>query len=231
VLRQLLGEHGVIVIRGQHPGDAEFVRFLSSFGDLTFTKGETPVTGFDDLNVISNVGRTSPPQSTFHVDTSYVRKPPAYTALRAVEIPERGGHTLFSDQYRAFDTLPERLRRDLADRTIEHVASGVELVADDESAAVHPALRRHPITGRTALYMTTPTRCAAMSGMSADEAAATVQYLYEHSTAETNVTRHAWAAGDVVMWDNRCVMHKADHTDVDGRRVLHRGLVVDADPA
>ena len=227
-MRRLLAEHGVLVMRGQDCDDAAFVRFLRSFGALTFTKGETPVAGFDDLNVISNVGRTTPPRSSFHVDTSYIRNPPAYTALRAVEIPDSGGHTLFSDQYRAFDTLPEDTRRDLADRTIEHVVTGVELDEGDEQAASHPVLRRHPITGRTALYLTTPARCAAMSGMSSDEAELTVRYLYEHSTAEANIGRHAWAAGDVVIWDNLCVMHKADHTDVDGRRVLHRGMVAAA---
>ena len=65
--------------------DEGFLRFLRSFGDLQFTEGETPVPGVDELNVISNVGRTTPPRSTFHTDTSYVRNPPAYTALRAVD--------------------------------------------------------------------------------------------------------------------------------------------------
>ena len=106
-MQQVLGEHGVVVLRDQHADDTRFLRFLRSFGELMFTTGETPVPGFDDLNVISNVGRTTPPKSTFHVDTSYVRIPPAYTALRAVEVPESGGQTLFSNQYRAYDTLPE----------------------------------------------------------------------------------------------------------------------------
>ena len=69
--------------------------------------------GFPDLNVVSNVGRTTPPRSVFHVDTSYVRTPPAYTALRAVQIPQRGGETLFTNQYRAFDTLPADVRERL----------------------------------------------------------------------------------------------------------------------
>lgn len=127
-----------------------------------FTTGETPVPGFDDLNVISNVGRTTPPRSTFHVDTSYVRIPPAYTALRAVEVPESGGQTLFSNQYRAYDTLPEDMRLDLADRTVEHVVTGLDLGDDDETSAVHPLFRVHPVTGRTALFLTTPKRCASV---------------------------------------------------------------------
>ena len=91
---------------GQDVDDAGFVAFLEQFGELMFTKGETPVAGFPDLNVISNVGRKTPPRSVFHVDTSYVRQPPAYTALRAVTIPAQGGETLFTNQYRAYETLP-----------------------------------------------------------------------------------------------------------------------------
>ena len=226
-LQYLLAEHGVLVFRNQDVDDAVFVRFLRSFGELMFTVGETPVGGFPDLNTVSNVGRTTPPRSTFHVDTSYVRTPPAYTALRAVEVPERGGQTLFSNQYRAYDTLPDDLRTLLEGRTVEHVVTGVEFGEDDERSAEHAVFRVHPVSGRTALYLTAPARCAAISGMSPEETRDVITALFEHSTAERNVMRHGWALGDVVMWDNRCVMHKADHSGVVGRRVMHRGMVAD----
>ena len=109
-LRGLLAEHGVLIFAGQTLDDAAFVALLRSFGELAFTKGETHVDGHADLNVVSNVGRTTPPKSAFHVDTSYVREPPAYTALRAVRIPERGGATQFTNQYRAYETLPDDIR-------------------------------------------------------------------------------------------------------------------------
>jgi taurine dioxygenase len=178
-----------------------------------------------ELNVVSNVGRETPPRSDWHVDTSYVREPPAYTALRAVEIPSGGGETLFSNQYRAFETLPVDLAGRLAGRTITHVVTGVELEEGDENAAEHPIFRPHPLTGRPALYLTTPARCAAISGMDAAEAEATIALLLEHSTREDNVHRHRWSPGDVVMWDNACVLHRADHSDVLGDRVMHRGMV------
>ena len=224
-LKDLLAEHGVLVLRDQQADDAAFVSFLERFGDLTFTKGETHAPGFPDLNVVSNVGRTTPPRSTFHVDTSYVRRPPAYTALRAVEVPSQGGATLFTNQYRAFETLPADVRQALEGRTITHVVTGLELDDDDETAADHPVFRRHPISGRTALYMSTPKRCAAISGMAAAEAQEMVAFLFEHSTREDNIHRHAWAPGDVVMWDNACVLHRADHAEVVGDRVMHRGMV------
>ncbi|MDQ2814703.1 MAG: TauD/TfdA family dioxygenase [Actinomycetota bacterium] len=228
-LRRLLAGHGVLVMPGQEVGDAAFVTFLKQFGDLTFTPGETPVAGFPDLNVISNIGRSTPPRSVFHVDTSYVRQPPAYTALRAVTIPARGGQTLFTNQYRAFDTLSPEVRTRLAGRTIRHVVTGLDLGGDDETEAEHPVFRRHPISGRTTLYLSTPERCVSVSGMSDAEARDMIEFLYAHSTSEHNTYRHAWSAGDIVMWDNGCVLHRADHAGVDGDRVMHRGMVTSYD--
>ncbi len=224
-LRHLLAIHGVLVLPGQEVDDAAFVAFLKRFGDLAFTAGETPVDGQPNLNLISNVGRTTPPRSVFHVDTSYVRRPPAYTALRAVTVPARGGQTVFTNQYRAFATLPPPLRDHLAGRTVRHQVTGLALGGDDETAAEHPVFRRHPISGRTALYISTPERCVSISGLADAEARATIEFLYAHSTAAGNTYRHAWSPGDVVMWDNGCVLHRADHTDVSGDRVMHRGMV------
>ncbi|UMB71947.1 TauD/TfdA dioxygenase family protein [Mycobacterium paraterrae] len=226
-VRRVLSEHGVIVLPGQHVDDNSFLRFLRSFGPMMFTVGETPVPGYGDLNLVSNVGRTRPPRSTFHTDTSYVRTPPAYTALRAAVVPKRGGQTLFSNQYAAYESLPPRVRQQLDGRSITHVVTGLRLCPGEETSAAHPIFRVHPISGRTYLYISTPTRCAEVSGMSARRAADVVAYLFSHSTRDDNVYRHSWAAGDVVMWDNRCVLHRADHTGVVGDRVMHRGMVAD----
>jgi taurine dioxygenase len=225
VLGRLLADHGVVVLPGQELDDAAFLAFLRQFGDLAFTPGETPVPGCPDLNLISNVGRSAPPRSVFHVDTSYVRRPPAYTALRAVQIPARGGETLFTNQYRAFDTLPAPVRDRLAGRTIRHVVTGLELGDGAETAADHPVFRRHPVSGRTALYLSTPQRCVSVSGLDEAEGRDLIEFLYEHSTAPGNTYRHAWSPGDVVMWDNGCVLHRADHAGVTGDRVMHRGMV------
>lgn len=226
-LRLLLARHGVIVLPGQFIDDVAFLRFLGSFGEIMFTAGETAVPRFPDLNTVSNVGRSRPPRSTFHTDTSYVRNPPAYTALRAVRVPEHGGHTLFTDQYAAYATLPPEVRDRLAGRAITHVVTGLELDTGQEAQAEHPVFQRHPLSGRTALYLSAPQRCAAVSGMSPRQAAETVDFLFRHSTRDDNVYRHEWSEGDVVMWDNRCVLHCADHSGVIGDRVMHRGMVAD----
>jgi Taurine catabolism dioxygenase TauD, TfdA family/3-dehydroquinate synthase len=115
----------------------------------------------------------------------------------------------------------------LEGRTITHVVTGLDLDEDDETAADHPVFRQHPISGRTALYMTTPKRCAAISGMEPARAEETIAFLFEHSTREDNIHRHAWSPGDVVMWDNACTLHRGDHARVVGDRVMHRGMVAD----
>jgi taurine dioxygenase len=225
-LRTLLAEHGVVVLPGQDDaGDEDFVAFLRRFGPLAFTKGEASAPGFPDLNVVSNVGRTTPPKSSWHVDTSYVARPPAYTALRAVRIPDRGGATLFSDQWRALDTLDPDLRELVEGRSILHVVTGVTLEDGDEHEAWHPVVRPHPLTGRPGLYLTTPARCAAVSDLSPEESEDVVARLFDHSTRPENVYAHDWRPGDVVLWDNARVLHRADHADVRGDRVMHRGMV------
>ena len=224
-LRRLLATQGVLVLPDQDVDDPAFIAFLRQFGELAFTPGETPVDGQPDLNLISNVGRTSPPRSVFHVDTSYVRCPPAYTALRAVTVPDHGGETLFTNQYRAYATLPPVLRDHLAGRTVRHQVTGLRLGGDEETAAEHPVFRPHPLSGHTALYISTPERCVAISGLAGPEARATIEFLYAHSTAAANTYRHAWSPGDVVMWDNGCVLHRADHSGVRGDRIMHRGMV------
>lgn len=224
-IRGLLAEHGVVVFDGQNIDTPTFLAFLQSFGELMFTAGETPVPDFPDLNVISNVGRTTAPRSTFHVDTTYVSHPPAYTALRAVRVPAVGGHTLFSNQYAAYDSLPPDLRNDLEGRTMTHVVTGVDPGAGAETCAEHPIFLTHPLSRRVALYLTAPARCRAISGKSAEETARIVHLLVAHSTAPGNVLTHTWSGGDVVMWDNRVVMHRADHSGVIGDRVMYRGMV------
>jgi taurine dioxygenase len=108
---------------------------------------------------------------------------------------------------------------------VRHVVSGLDLDDDAETEAEHPVFRRHPVSGRTSLYLSTPQRCVGISGMADDEARETIEFLYAHSTAEDNVHRHRWSPGDVVMWDNGCVLHRADHGGVVGDRVMHRGMV------
>lgn len=225
-LQELMATFGALVFRDQHLSDSEFVDFMRKLGPLTFTVGETPVPGHPELNVVSNIGRTTPPKSSFHTDSTYFTKPPAYTALRAVTIPESGGETLFTNQYNSYETLAEELREQLNNQTFRHEVTGVDLdgIDDAETAADHPIFFQHPISNRTALYMSTPQRCTQVSGMCKESSRLHIQACYDHSIQEHNIYRHVWKPGDIVVWDNGCTLHRADHSQVSGDRVLHRAL-------
>lgn len=224
-LRAALGIQGFAVFRKQKIDDQQFTDFLKRLGPLTFTVGERAVEKHRMLNVVSNIGRSSPPRSVFHTDTSYVSRPPAYTALRAVQLPKSGGETLFTDQYAAFESLPSWLVKRLRGARVLHIASGVTLNESDESQCWHPLFRRHPISGRVALFLSTPQRCVEIEGYDRKMAERIIAALYRHSITRNPIYRHRWQPGDVVIWDDRCTLHRADHSQVQGDRVLHRGLI------
>ncbi|NJK38628.1 MAG: TauD/TfdA family dioxygenase [Oscillatoriales cyanobacterium RM2_1_1] len=226
-LKNALANQGFVIFRQQSGNDADFVAFLKRLGPVTFTVGETPVPHQPSLNIVSNVGRIRPPRSVFHTDTSYVDQPPAFTALRALTVPLSGGETLFSNQYWAYKTLPEWVKEELVDAEVLHVVSGLTLTEDQETQSWHPLFRQHPISGHWALFLTTPERCQRISGMLPEVAERIIRLLYQHSIRHYRLYRHQWQSGDIVIWDNRCTMHRADHTNVVGDRVLHRGLVLD----
>jgi len=233
-LKYALANNGFVVFRQQAVNDTDFVAFLNRLGQLMFTLGETPVLNQLSLNVVSNIGRLHPPRSVFHTDTSYVAQPPAFTALRALTIPSLGGETLFSDQYCAYETLPITVREQLADAQVLHVLSGLALDESQERQSWHPLFLRHPLSDRLALFLSTPERCQAISGIMPEEAQRIIRLLYRHSIRHYRLYHHRWQSGDIVLWDNRCTMHRAEHSKVAGDRVLHRGLVLseaDAKPS
>ncbi len=226
-LRELIARGRVVVFRGQALDDDGLLRFLTSLGDLAFTNGETPLEGAPGLNEVTNVGRTTPPRSVFHTDTSYVPCPPSFTALRAVTLPASGGATVFSDQVAAAQRLPPRFRSQLASCTLRHRVTALEGRSEETK---HPLFRRHPITGEVALYLSTPERCNQLSGFDEAKGARIVAALYRRSVRPSGLYRHVWQRGDVLVWDNRVTMHRADHAAVVGDRVLHRGMVTGESP-
>ncbi|MEM7488580.1 MAG: TauD/TfdA family dioxygenase [Pseudomonadota bacterium] len=223
-----LGQTGVVVIEGAYVSDDDFVAFLEALGPLTFTDGETPLAGQPKLNFVTNVGRSRAPRSVFHTDTSYVTAPPAFTALKAERIPEAGGETVFTNQFDAYDRLNPDLRLRLTGARVLHRVTGVETAGETETW--HPVFRRHPISGRTALFLSTPERCVDLELADGSRAPDLIADLYAHSTDPAHEWRHRWSEGDILIWDNRCTLHKADHSAVVGDRVLHRGMVAGERP-
>lgn len=227
IVEGLIARHRVLVMRGQHGDDQAFVRFLSGFGPLVFTEGELPVAGAPMLNVVSNMGRATPPVSRFHTDSSYFACPPSFTALRPVSLPGKGGATLFSDQVRAARELPQGWRQCLDGRKVLHRCTGLDGI---DEQTWHPLFRRHPVTGETALYLSTPARCIALEGVAPAPAHRILTMLYRRSQRHAGLYRHEWQPGDLLIWDNRVTMHRADHDQVLGQRILHRGMVAGEKP-
>ncbi|MDT0575903.1 TauD/TfdA family dioxygenase [Croceicoccus sp. F390] len=226
-VRELICRHRVVVFRNQQMDATGFADVLMLLGEMMFTDGEIAVDGEPRLNLVTNVGRTRPPRSVFHTDTSYVARPPAFTALQAVHVPQKGGATLFSDQVRVAAKLPAATRAWLALRSIRHAW----LQPDGTMAKTwHPALRRHAETGETALFLSTPERCDRISDTDDATGARVIAALYQRSIRASELYRHHWCAGDIVVWDDRLTMHRADHSAVEGERVFYRGMVLGEHP-
>lgn len=221
-VRSRVAKLGVVQVEARDLSAEGFADFMETRGEPMFTAGETPVSGLPNLNLVTNVGRTTKPKSVFHSDTSYVARPPSFSGLFAVDVPSKGGATLFVDQYKAYETLSKALKDLLSGATMLH--SGAGAAEDAEASARHPVLRRHPPTGRIALYLTTPARCRGLRLADGTDRSDLIEELYDHSTRQNRMA-HAWRRGDVVIWDNRCTLHAADHADVQGDRTLFRGMV------
>ncbi|MBM2577444.1 TauD/TfdA family dioxygenase [Jannaschia sp. Os4] len=220
-----LGDVGVVVVEGAEMSDRAFADFLETLGPLTFTDGETPLEGEPRLNFVTNVGRKTPPRSVFHTDTSYVSAPPAFTALKGHRIPESGGETVFTNLFDAHDRLDADLRDRLRGARLLHRVTGVDPGEGKETETWHPLLRRHPVSGKTALWLSTPERCVALALADGTRADDLVPRLYAHATDPAHQWRHRWRGGEVLIWDNRCTLHRGDHSRTVGERVLHRGMV------
>jgi len=141
----------------------------------------------------------------------------AATFLRAIELPEVGGDTMFANMYRAYETLSDGMKKLLEPLHGVHMLTrAVYDLSTPESAAeswrrfpaaAHPAVRVHPESGRKALYVNGQVRLFA--GMTAAESRPLLHHLSEHAVDPTNVYRHRWRKNDLVMWDNRCLLHRA----------------------
>lgn len=235
--------HLVLLFRGQQLTDEDLIRFSRRFGELDWAPvqetGRRFVEGHPEIYVVSNVilngvpiGSLGAGEATWHTDMSYLEMPPKASMLYALETPPAGGNTYFCNMYEACDRLPGELRRRISGLALKHdgtynsggyLRQGMAAVDDPVTSAgvYHPLLPRHPETGRTALYLGRR-RNAYIGGLSLAESEALLDELWRHATADELAWSHQWRPGDLVLWDNRCTMHRRDAFDPDSRRVLHR---------
>jgi taurine dioxygenase len=222
-IRALLNRFQVLVFPGQSLDPEDLVRLASCWGKPSRHPVVPHIDGHPEVIEIRNFGKRVTLNEHWHSDVTFAERPPMITLLHALEVPEVGGDTQFANQYLAWETLSDGMKRMLAPLRALH--SG-ELLAramgkTEAPSALHPVARTHPDTGNKALYV-----CQAFTrhfeDMSPEESKPVLQYLYEHAARPEFTARHHWSAGDIVIWDNRCVQHYAIHDHADAARVLHR---------
>jgi taurine dioxygenase len=239
-------EHLVIRIRGQKLTDPQVLAFSRNFGELD-PPGPNPLgrpflDDHPEMNVISNIKEGGVPigglgdgEAIWHADMTYIERPPMAAVLYAIEIPPAGGDTYWANMYLAYETLPAGLRRRIEGREAVHDATynsagtmrkGYKEVTDPRSApgARHPLVRTHPETGRKCLFLGRR-RNSYVVGLELDESERLLDELWAHATQPQLTLRQQWRVGDVMVWDNRCTLHRRDAFDPAARRLLHRTQV------
>jgi taurine dioxygenase len=236
-------DHSVLLIRGQKLTDEELIAFSDRFGDLDWApiqeSGRRFVEGHPEIYVVSNVMENGQPigslgagEATWHTDMSYLQDPPKASILYALEVPPSGGNTYFNSMYRAYEFLPAAIKKRIEGRQLKHdgtynsggyVRQGVTAVDDPVSSpgTYHPLVCTHPETKRRVLYLGRR-RNAYIEGLSLSESESLLDELWAHANREELEWHNEWRIGDLVLWDNRCTMHRRDPFDADSRRVMHR---------
>jgi taurine dioxygenase len=221
VIHEALLEHGVLVFHGQDLTPEAHKAFGRRFGDLHTHPAAPGPDGHPEILLLRNSGKEKTITEVWHSDVTCEQRPPSVSILRAVELPEYGGDTMWANQYLAYERLSDGMKRMLEGVRAVHSAFNLE--------AVHPVIRTHPVSGRKALFVNAGfTR--RFEDMTVAESRPLLNHLVEVATTPDLCYRHRWAAGDVVMWDNRGVMHFAVHDYETQDRVMHRVTVQGDEP-
>jgi taurine dioxygenase len=242
-------DHLVILFRHQQLTLADLIAFSRRFGELDWAPvqetGRRFVEGHPEIYVVSNVIENGVPigslgagEAVWHTDMSYLENPPKASMLYAVEIPPAGGDTHFCNMYRAYDSLPDMLRQRISGLALKHdatynsggyVRQGLAATDDpvSSSGVFHPLVTTHPETGRRALYLGRR-RNAYIAGLALAESESLLDELWSYATRDDITWHNQWQPGDVVLWDNRCAMHRRDSFDPNSRRILYRTQIKSA---
>jgi alpha-ketoglutarate-dependent 2,4-dichlorophenoxyacetate dioxygenase len=247
-----IARFGVLVFPGQDISDEQQAEFSRHFGPLEQATGD--LTPPDKrrismtLNDISNLDKDgkvlarddkrrlfSLGNMLWHSDSSFKEAPARYSLLSARKIPGEGGNTEFADMRAAYDALDDTTRREIEDLVTEHsqIYSRGQLgftdFTEEELAQCVPVrqrlVRRHPVSGRKSLFLSA--HIGAIEGMPVPEARMLIRDLTEHATQRQFVYAHVWRQHDLVMWDNRCTMHRARRYDSAQVRDMRRTTVSD----
>jgi taurine dioxygenase len=236
-------EHMVLRFRGQKLTDPQLLAFSRNFGELD-APGPNPLgrpflPDHPEMNVISNIKEGGVPigglgdgEAIWHADMTYVERPPMAAILYAIEIPPAGGDTYWANMVLAYEALPAALKRRVEGLEAVHDATynsagamrkGYNEVTDPRTApgARHRLVRTHPETERRSLFLGRR-RNSYIVGLELEESERLLDELWRHATQPQFTFRQQWRVGDVMVWDNRCTLHRRDAFDPGARRLLHR---------
>jgi taurine dioxygenase len=244
-LTQAWLDHVVLLFPDQDLTQEQQLSFAANFGELgtrSRRPEQRPEGGdyHDGVMMVSNlkdkkgnyVGSLPDGEMYFHHDMCYMPEPHRGTFLYAIDVPSTGGNTLFTNMYRAYEKIPEELKKTLAGRTALqvydfHMTETVDV--DGDLTGIHhlsqPIFVRHPDTGRTALYVNR-LMTARIDGLPRDESDAILNELWDIAEAPDNVHEHVWTEGDLAMWDNVCSCHARTDFPATERRQLRRCTVL-----
>jgi taurine dioxygenase len=242
-IRKAWLDHLVLRFRGQALSDPQLIAFSKLFGELD-PPGPNPygkpfLPEHPEMNVISNIKEGGAPigglgdgEAIWHADMTYVDNPPKAAILHALELPPTGGDTYWANMYLAYEELPANLKKRIEGRKAVHDATynsagvmrkGYQEVTDPRKAtgAQHGLIRTHPETGRPCLFLGRR-RNSYIMGMELEESEALLDELWAHATRSEFTFCQQWQVGDVLIWDNRCTLHRRDSFDPNARRLMHR---------
>jgi alpha-ketoglutarate-dependent taurine dioxygenase len=235
-LRRAWLQHLVLFFRDQDLPPAHFLAFARRFGEPI----EYPfVKGLDEFPEIIPVLKLETERVNFggiwHSDTAYLDVPPMASMLVARDVVPAGGDTEFANMYLAYETLSDGMKRlldglvavnssaaaDVSRTREDRLKDSARADAKREYTAAHPVVRVHPETGRRALYVNVA-HTVRFEGMTQEESAPLLQYLYRHQVRAELTCRFRWSPGSLAFWDNRCAQHNAINDYHGHRRLLHR---------
>lgn len=245
-IERALTDHLVIVVREQRLSPTEMLRALRLFGEtMQQHRSDILLSGFPEIAVLDS--RNAPVEADgeaypdgsrdWHTDHTNHARPPKVTALYAIKLPGTGGgDTGFANMHAAYDGLPAELKARLAPlKSHNKIENHAHLAVSDKarfgSIQTHPIIRTHPVTGRKAVYIH-PGKAVKIDGMTEAETPAFIDALLPHLIKPEFIYRHKWKPGDLVLWDNRSLLHLA-YRDYDPRqgRIMHRVLLQGEVPA
>ena len=236
-LRDALLKHQVLCIRKQDLSPAALLHFAGLLGTVPAIAESRKHPDFPQINVRSSddtvfaEGKRKVGGTTWHTDGSYFARPNSFTLLYGVEVPPVGGDTQFANLYASYDALTDEVRQKVDGmKATFNVAtkksSRIKPLTPEQLAArpivIHPIVRTHPETGRKGLYVC-PARVEKVVGMSQEESDEILNGLSAYETEERFQYSHRWQQGDLVIWDNRCCLHRANGDYPPGTtRLMHR---------